>query len=219
MRPGATDEQGRFNFEKIGIPLRHDSQIKQLLANNGGARLLAWADGRAIAWAEVKSLAQNRPVRFVLAPEVNVTGRAHDKTGVGIEGVKVLLAGITPATSDIDQSFLKEEDLRLYFMESSPDGVLTNKDGQFTLHHLPADRRIMVSFTKPGLRWKPIFIDTSNDRNLKEIPSRPGRNDPPIPVQHSPLDVDSSRDCLPMFVFSIMLQPSLNRTHSNDSYR
>ena len=130
LASGVTDEQGRFNFDKIGIPLRHDGQIKQLLANTGGARLLVWANSSAIAWADVKGLNQNKPFRFVLMPEVNVTGRVHDKAGVGIEGVKVSPGGITQATSDVDQSFLKEDDLRLYFMESSLAGGLTNKDGQ-----------------------------------------------------------------------------------------
>ena len=31
-----TDEEGRFQFEKIGIPLRHEQQINHLLANDGG---------------------------------------------------------------------------------------------------------------------------------------------------------------------------------------
>jgi beta-lactamase regulating signal transducer with metallopeptidase domain len=183
-----TDAQGRFLLEKIGIPLRHASQIKQLLANQGGARLLVWADGRALAWAEVKGLTQKAPLRIVLAPEAKVMGVVHDKTGKGVGGVRITMAGITKETNYSNQMFLEGDDLRLFFMEGSPEGTLTNKDGRFALHHLPTDRRIAVHLTKPGWEGQSLFVDTG-DSGSKEMNSNPGNKDKPTPVQHSPMDM------------------------------
>ena len=145
------------------------------------------ADGRALAWADVKEPRAKSELPICSQPEASMTGDLmQGKEWHVLDGVDLTLAGITQATTESDQSFTGADELRLFFMQDVPKPAPTNAEGRFTLHHLPADRRIMVHFRKPGFKWTTLFLDTGNDSNLKEMSAGSIKREP-VPVQHSPV--------------------------------
>ncbi len=183
-----SNARGQFTFEKIAIPPRHDRYIRTLFAGEGGAELLAWADGKAIAWHEVRGLKNEKQIRLALAPEAKVEGTIRDKAGRPMPNVLLTVLGLTHAKENADLDFLTSDDnsLRLILSEASPE-VTSNAQGEFTLHHLPPDYRVSVSLVGPELGWKNLVVDTGDDKQLTEVVYP--RTKEAIPVMHSPLRI------------------------------
>jgi beta-lactamase regulating signal transducer with metallopeptidase domain len=183
-----TDAQGSFEFENVGIPWRHESQIRQLLQNDGGATLLAWADGKALAWTTVKGLNPKAPFRLVLEPEARVTGSIRDSKGRPLEGVSVKFAGVTRATDTRHQLLVGNGELQLFFMQGSPDAVVTDKAGTFSVPHSPPNRSILLQIEKNGLTRKSVVVDTGEVQGPAETRKNSNQTTA-MPVLRSPLDL------------------------------
>src|SRR5439155_19656460 len=118
---------GRFGFDRVGIPPRQGEAIDNLLRGLGGAELLAWADGRAMTWVDVKRLAPAEPVRLALAPEAVVAGVVRDTDGRGVPDVRVTVFGVTRATAEYDAAFRQPGELNLTLSDLSP-GATTDAE-------------------------------------------------------------------------------------------
>jgi beta-lactamase regulating signal transducer with metallopeptidase domain/uncharacterized GH25 family protein len=182
-----TDTDGRFAFDKVGIPPRMENVIARLLAGRGGAELLAWAEGWGMTWKEVNGLAGGDAVTLPLNPEAKVIGEIRDKSGRPAADVRVSVFGATRATVEADTFFNQGGDLFLTWSEAAPRAK-SDSEGRFVLERLPADYRLMTILERPGLAGKVIFIDTGPNKGVTEIKTRGGRG-PTIGVERSPLGV------------------------------
>jgi hypothetical protein len=180
------DKDGRFAFDHIAIPPRLENIITGLMRGDGGVEVLARAKGRALAWAEVKRLTENEPVRLTLAPEVAVTGVVRDQTGRGLSEALVSVFGLTRATTELDGMFRQPGDLNLTLSEFRIEAI-ADADGRFTLQNLPAEHRIGAVVDVPGASRKAMFIDTGTDADLAVTRERGPYSS--IAVLRSPLTV------------------------------
>jgi beta-lactamase regulating signal transducer with metallopeptidase domain/protocatechuate 3,4-dioxygenase beta subunit len=183
-----TDAGGRFAFDGVVVPLRLEEVITGLLRGEGGVELLARADGRGTAWADVKHLTPAEPVRLALAPEPATAGVVRGLDGRGIPGVRVTASDATRATAEADSFFRQPGDLNLTLSETALGEATTDAEGRFTLHHLPPDYRVLLAFERAGWGRKAVFIDTGGHKELSELRTSGGGGGV-IPVLHSPVTV------------------------------
>jgi protocatechuate 3,4-dioxygenase beta subunit len=182
-----SDPSGRFAFNNIVIPVRFANVIDSLVRGRGEAEVLAWADGLAITWTDVKRLTGNEPVRLVLVPEARVTGLVRDKNGKGIAHGHIVVFGASRAAGEADGSLRQPGDLNVTRSEVSLDAA-TDGDGRIRFHHLPPDYRIGVEFAHPGMARQIVYVDTGNHRELTEVRGR-GPAKVVYPVLHPPLNI------------------------------
>jgi beta-lactamase regulating signal transducer with metallopeptidase domain/protocatechuate 3,4-dioxygenase beta subunit len=185
-----TDALGRFAFDKVAIPPRMEDVITTLLKDEGGADVLAWADGCGLTWAEVKSLQHNDPVQLTLSPQAKVRGVLHDHEGRGVPDARLAVWGITEATSDLDPFFRQPGDLNVVSSDVALEAT-TNKNGEFALEGLPLDFRVLILIAGPGVKRKVVLIDTGDHPGLTEtnFDKTKTRSHDPVTVLHSPLAV------------------------------
>ncbi|MFO0808338.1 MAG: carboxypeptidase regulatory-like domain-containing protein [Gemmataceae bacterium] len=183
------DAAGRFTFDGIGIPPRLEEIIESLIRGQGGAELLAWADGRALAWTDVKGLTNAERVRLALPAESPVTGVVRDATGKGVPGARVHVSGATRATADADAFMQQPGDVNFVSSEVTAWDATTDAAGRFALHHLPPDYRFHVGIRGDGLAWKSAYIDTAATAGATEMRVSGGGGGT-YPVLRSPLSVD-----------------------------
>jgi len=185
-----TDEQGGFAFDKIAIPPRLSEAIDRLIRGEGGAELVAVAPGRSIVWADVLGLAPASPLKLVLPPQSQVTGRVTNENGDILAGVQIRLTGLTKATSDIDSFFHAPGDLS-FSLSQIQVGTQSGKDGTFTLPNVPLDFRVTVTFEKEGCRRDFIVVDSGGPVGPEEVKFR-GGGAAIKPLLRSPLQVKLS---------------------------
>lgn len=182
-----SDEKGEFAFEKIAIPPRLEDTIETLLRGKGGAEVIVWSEGRGIAWTDVEKLATEEPLKIALAPEADVRGTVQDESGRGIAGVRIRLAGASPASGELDLVFRKPGDIYLMSSEIAHEAVSAD-DGRFVFHHLPRDYRLAVMIEHPGFKYLSSVIDTGTDRSVSEV--KYGNRGKPMPLLRSPLSIN-----------------------------
>jgi len=163
--------------------------ITRLLKGEGGAEVLAWADGCGLTWAGVGRLHDNDPVQLTLAPQAKVRGVIRDRGGRGVADARLLVCGITNATSDLDPFFHQPGDLGLMNSDVALE-VTTNKNGEFVLERLPRGFRVCTNIVGPGLKRRFVVIDTG-DSGLTEtnFDKEKSRAKEPVIVMRSPLAV------------------------------
>ncbi len=154
------DQNGRFLLGGVPIPLRMRESITSLVLGRGGAEIVAFASGYAMTVVEVTSANDKTPLRVVLEKEVPIRGVVRDENGVGVSGVHVELHGWTSSTVTMDNLMSGPGDIS--FSLSQLDRVtLTGANGEFTIKHAPANRRVIVSCDGDGFKRQLIAIDTT----------------------------------------------------------
>ena len=162
-------------------------KIDTLRRGAGGAELVAWADGMAVTWQELKHFQNPDPVTLNVAAESNVAGQAIDDAGKPVAGAGIALYGITKSTSD-EMLFLNEPgDLNLNLSELAFD-ARTDNNGRITFHHLPAGYKNIVGCTAPGKSYLSFVIDTFAGSDIDHVKYPYGNHDT-VDVQCSPLHV------------------------------
>jgi hypothetical protein len=163
-----TDKDGQFAFKDVGIPPRLEDQIEALLRGDAAAELIAWADGRGLAWTDVRQLRTEQPVRLVLSPEAPMTGVVQDAAGKPVAGARLTVWGFSRATSNLDRLFHGPGDLGLS-LSQLPLETTSGPDGRFTLAHLPPGCRVSALCESRGHRRQPLILETGDDPGLTEI--------------------------------------------------
>ena len=186
-----TNEAGEFSFDKIGVPPRMEQIIDSLLRHQGGVQIVTLAEGRGARWDEVIALSNDKPMRIVLTPEAKVTGVVLDKEEKGLAGANVGVWGATKATADVDTFFRQPGDLNLVFSEIQL-AAATGKDGRFTLHHMPADYRLLAAVEGPEVFHNSVVFDTGDHKEIAQI-NMVGGGGGILPLEHSPLRVALDR--------------------------
>ena len=116
-----TDADGRFQFEKIGIPPRHERQINQLLANKG------WSSADRLGRRPRPGLVRNQGIdgRTVPSPGANsrgeATGPLRDRADRLSKASKFPCKG-SPRLQPKLTTFIAKDDLSLY-TERFPEDV------------------------------------------------------------------------------------------------
>jgi uncharacterized GH25 family protein len=184
------NEAGEFELENIGIPPRFAESIAALQRREAGAELLAWADGKALAWKDVSELASAVPVALVLGPEAETRGILKAPDGKGISNARVSITGITSARKNIDEAFRSPGDANLLQSEIEP-AALTDSEGRFAIQHAPVDCRMSVVIEHPAYARESLIIDTGTDRGLSEIAVGDSRqlNPKKRPMKRVPLEM------------------------------
>jgi protocatechuate 3,4-dioxygenase beta subunit len=179
-----TDRDGRFDFGSVPIPPRFEEQIEQLTRGAGGAQVVAWADGFAVAWTEVPCLDNGEPLRLTLEPEAGVTGVVSDVEGRGMAGVRITARLLTRSAS-LDTTSRDRHDLNLTLSEVSLQSV-SEAGGRFNLRNLPAECRIGVTFDARDHRPRFVLVDTA----AEPAPMPPNDDGgPALPVLRSPVEL------------------------------
>lgn len=186
-----TEGDGRFVFTKVGVPARFHENLDRLRLQEGGAEVVAWAEGRGTSWVELDGLRIDEPLRLVLGPAAKVDGVVRDKAGRGVPGVEVGVFGLTRGSRELHGTFNQPGDLNLSRSELSI-AAKTDAEGRFSLPHLPLDRRAVVAFACPGWARHSLWLDTGDRKDLKKIRSVSGE-EKPEPVFRSPLRVTLER--------------------------
>jgi protocatechuate 3,4-dioxygenase beta subunit len=182
-----SDEQGRFAFEKIGIPPRMDDAINKLLQGQGGVEVLAWSEGLAVASSPVRQLKANDDLHLTLKSESVVTGTIKDESGKGAEGVRIHVYGITPATTNPDMFLNGPGDTNLN--RSQVDlGSIADANGGFQLHNLPRDRRVFVACERHDLAREFFVLDTGAEGQPSQVKLEGGGRNV-VPLRRSPINL------------------------------
>ena len=182
-----TDERGKFAFESIGIPPRMADYIDSLRRGAGGAELVAWSNGTAFHWIELKDFKTDKPVTFNLSAEAPVAGEVHDEAGTSVERATFRLYGITSATAGIGGFFNDPGDLNLNLSEMN-FSVQSDSKGQFVMHHLPLDYRVFVGCEAPNLAREVFIVETGDRHDVQQMKLVSGGRET-VAVKWSPIEL------------------------------
>jgi len=182
-----SDEQGAFAFDSVAIPPRLADNIESLLRGNGGAEIVALAEGRSLAWADVPQLAPSAKVKLTLPPESPVVGQVKGDDGQPIADVQVRILGLSQATNDIDSFFSAPRDLNLIVSEIAVT-ARTDASGCFALPHVPRDIRLSVSWERSGRTRLWGVVDTGSPGAPAEVKFTSGGS-ATVPRWRSPLEI------------------------------
>ena len=183
-----SDANGRFVFSSVPIPLRHAAIITSLMLDEGGAEVLAYADGYGLATGDVSSMENSTPLRIVLGPEAEARGVIRDDSGKGISDARIEVWGMTGVSGEISHVLNNPGDLNLGM--SQVDRVSkTDGDGAFVIRHLPVDRRVIVRVTADGFVRNVLAIETTASQNGSPKRYEEKRWNGPIAVQQSPAEI------------------------------
>jgi 5-hydroxyisourate hydrolase-like protein (transthyretin family) len=183
-----TDKEGRFNLSRIPIPPRMDEIIDSLEAGDGGAEVLAWADGMGLNFAQINQVGDNPEVRLQLTPEAKVVISLRDDAGSPIPNARLTVWGLTRAAGQYDP-FLKDmSDLNLSLSEVDFGGT-TDELGNLTVAHLPVDRRIITVTKCPGFAQTSCAIDTGSNSSEVQLSSDYKTIDP-VTLVRSPATIE-----------------------------
>lgn len=164
-----TDADGKFGFDRIGIPPRMGEAIDKLRQGALGAHLLVWGDGRGLAWRPLTGF-QTADETISLSPEADVTGLVVAENGQPVPNANLSVTGITASTTKFDGMLNSTGDLRLISTELSFEATSV-ADGSFRFANLPPDKRVLVSSRGPLGQAGFLIIDTGNN-NFDSLRSR-----------------------------------------------
>lgn len=163
-----TDANGRFTMAEVPIPLRLSQAITSLIIGDGGAQIVAFADGYGMAWAEVMSL-EGETLKLTLGPEAKVYGNVRDETGDPVAKTQIKIVRIQNEKSGpIDEDLLGQNSLSS--INSEVDfSASTDDKGEFVLHHVPATALLLLNVEHPQHELTSLLIETITS---------PGETDP-----------------------------------------
>jgi protocatechuate 3,4-dioxygenase beta subunit len=111
----------------------------------------------------------------------------RDKAGQAVPDVRVRAVGFTRATAEIDGIFQQPGELALSYSEVTQQ-TMTDREGRFTLRHMPPDYRVGLEFVRPGFSRNFLFLDTNPNNIFTQLGTSGGRGGS-FSVQRSPLRV------------------------------
>ncbi len=179
-----TDAQGKFRFDNIGIPPRHEEVMEQLHLGRGGVIAIVRAPKKALAWLDVDSYAP-KLLPVTLSPAADVSGTLLDEQDRPLAGAEVRLLAATPRRTNIDGTFNKAGDLNL-FTSSLPLETKSDEEGRFRMPYIPVGMRVMLEATAKGRTPRIFMVDTGDDATLTEAQFEESR-DERRPLLRSPL--------------------------------
>ena len=156
-----TDANGNFGFDRIGIPPRMVEAIDKLRQGKLGAHLLAWGDGRGLAWRPLTAF-QVANETIALSPQADLTGMVVSEDGQPVPNANLSVTGITASTTKFDGMLDRTGDLRLFSTELSFEATSV-ADGSFRFANLPPDKRVLVLCRGPLGQTGFLIIDTGNN--------------------------------------------------------
>ncbi|HVU88480.1 MAG TPA: carboxypeptidase regulatory-like domain-containing protein [Pirellulales bacterium] len=181
-----SDIAGHFRFEQVRVPSRLAAEIFAG-RQESSVEVIAWSSGRGFAWRDVDPDRPEQEIRLTLAPEAKVEGTVRDADGKPLAGAKVAVTAATRATGAYNAVFRSAGDLNLTLSDVS-FRTESDADGHFELAHLPAGYRLVTSVERIGAARDSFFIDTSGDKEIRELKAENGPRET-VRVLRAPLDV------------------------------
>lgn len=151
-----TDAEGRFRFDGVPSPISNS-----YLEYRSRWDVVAAAPGRAITWEHILKPASGTELPLTLRPEATLSGRLVDEAGRPIPDAEIELYGIASLDAAIGGGQDEPGRLDLQASRLSPR-TTSDAEGRFTLRHLPADARVMLSIKHDDFEWEAILAATTD---------------------------------------------------------
>lgn len=150
---------GLFKMAEVPIPLRLSQAITSLIIGDGGAQIVAFADGYGVAWAEVMSL-EGETLNITLRPEAKVYGTVRDENGDPVANSRVEIVRIQSeksVPSNVDLLGPNSLSLKAPAVDFS---VSTSDKGEFVLHHVPEAAHLLLNVEHPQHDLASLLVET-----------------------------------------------------------
>ncbi|HRX78494.1 MAG TPA: carboxypeptidase regulatory-like domain-containing protein, partial [Pirellulaceae bacterium] len=162
------DEQGRFVFDHVSIPLTMNRVVEDLRRGQRGADIVVITNGYGISWLPLYSFENSDEITVKLNSAATLEGVVSDAEGLRLSAAEVTVLGISRFGVPFDGSLRGPDELRLYSSSLRPFTTASD-DGKFRIEQLPADCHIHLQVVDSDHQARYVIAATSDHDSAKPL--------------------------------------------------